>query len=312
MNHSKITILIISFNSWHHLDPCLSSIYNSYYSDFEIIIIDNNSIDRTLEKIHEKYPQVHLVENSVNVGHTKAVNQGCKLVKHGLILLLDADVELEPDVIGKMSEYLRQHSNIWMVAPKTLNTDGTAQESARNFPSEINGIFGRQSLLTRRFPNNPFSRRYLDNYNFAVRTEGPYQVQHVSAACMMFSRKIYDVVGEWDEEYHSYWVDADWCKRIQKAGGSIFFLPDAVITHHDQNKRSLKKSPLRIVNFHKGVYRFYCLHYTYGVIDPRRLIAAVLLAFRTTIHLIVNLFKKSSSTSQDPLSVKDNNSVRIK
>ncbi|KHE93321.1 MAG: glycosyltransferase family 2 protein [Candidatus Scalindua rubra] len=305
MNHSEITILIISFNCWHYLDPCLSSIYNSDYSDFNIIIIDNNSMDGTLEKIHEKYPQVQLVKNTVNVGHTKAVNQGCRLVKNGHILLLDADVELKPDVIGKMFEYLKQHPNIWMVAPKTLNTDGTVQESARNFPSEINGIFGRQSILTRRFPNNPFSRRYLDHYNFAVRKHGPYQVQHVSAACMMFSKKTYDTIGEWDEEYHSYWVDADWCKRLQKAGGSIFFLPGAVITHHDNNKRSLKKNPLRIVNFHRGVYRFYCLHYTYGFSDPRRLIASVLLTFRATFHLIINAFKKASNASQDPLSVKD-------
>ena len=129
----------------------------------------------------------------------------------------------------------------------------------------------------------------------------PIPVDHVSAACMLFRRELYEKIGDWDEQYHSYWVDADWCKRIQLAGEKIYYVPKAVIIHHEQNHRSFKKNWKRIVWFHTGAFRFYSKHYTSNPWDPRRLIAWVILAFRTLIKLTINYFKKSSPTRVDPL-----------
>ena len=302
MQENKISVLIISFNSWKFLDSCLKSIASSDYTVWEIVVIDNASVDGSPEKLREKYPGVRLIQNSENVGHTRAVNQGYKLLTGDRVLLLDADVELQCDAIRMMSEFLDEHADVHMVGSKTLNTDGTIQESARNFPSAINGLFGRQSLLTRVFPGNPFSRRYLALYNFKSHT--PFKVEHISAACMLFRKKVLDTAGLWDEGFHSYWVDADWCMRIQKSGGSIYCVPNAVIVHHEQNKRFLKKNPLRIIKFHTGAYRFYRLHWTFGILDPRSLTAALLLTIRAIILLVGNEFKKSSGFHKDPLSLK--------
>jgi len=301
MKEPKLTILTISFNSWHYLEPCLKSIYESDFPIWEIIVIDNASVDGSQEKIRQYYPDVKFIQNNENVGHTRAVNQGCKLATGDCILLLDNDIELRPDAIRKMVEYLDHHGDTGMVAPRILNTDGSIQESARNFPSAINGIFGRQSILTRMFPNNPISKRYLSTDKFV--TYKPYKVQHVSAACMMFRMEMYQKIGKWDEGYHSYWVDADWCMRMQKSGFSIYCIPDAVITHHEQVARNEKKSSLRIIKFHMGAFRFYRLYYTWGKYDPRCLIAGLLLTIRTLILLTTNAFKKSPEIGFDPLSI---------
>ena len=300
MTSPSLSILITSFNCWDLLNACLRSIFSSDYPAFEIVVVDNASIDGTVEKLHITYPMVRVIENSENLGHARAVNQGFKLVTGQRVLLLDADTELRPDAITNMSAFLDDHPEVYLVAPRTFNSDGTLQHSARNFPSIMSGLFGRQSFMTRLFPKNPFSRRYLALYH--IDTQTPFRVQHVSAACMLFNREILSKVGLWDEGFHSYWVDADWCKSILKAGGNIYCVPKAVVIHHEQYSRFLKKSPIRIIKFHVGAYRFYRRHYTLGIWDPRTLIAAIALATRAFLLLVINSLKRTSQCYRDPLS----------
>jgi N-acetylglucosaminyl-diphospho-decaprenol L-rhamnosyltransferase len=298
---ANTSVLIVSFNCWELLNACLKTIYSSDSPHKEIIVIDNNSVDETCENLRKYYPEVRIIENDSNVGHTKAVNQGCRISSGKYILLLDADTEVSKDCVGLLTSFLESHPHISMVSPKTFLADGSLQDSAKNFPAPINGIFGSPSLLTKLFPGNAFSQRYLALTRCDMKQ--PIKVEYVSAACMLFRRDVFEKVGEWDEGFHSYWVDADWCKRIQLSGGQIYYIPSAVIIHHEQNSRSVKKSPLRIIKFHTGSFRFYSKHYTRGKWDPRRLFAAALLAARALILLGANSFKKSSKSKVDPLTM---------
>ncbi len=300
---SGLSIFIVSFNCWDHLHACLGSIFASGAVIREVVVFDNASVDGSTQRLKTTYPQVRTVESPENIGHTRAVNKGLKLVTGKRVLLLDADTEVRPDAIGTMTSFLDEHPDAWMVAPRTLNTDGTIQETARNFPTPINGLFGRQSFLTKLFPNNRFSCAYLGRGNLG-RSE-PFPVEFVSSACMLFDRIVPETVGTLDEGYSGYWVDADWCKRVQKAGGRIYCVPRAVIVHHEQNKVDRKRSPARIISFHTGAYRFYRLHYTFGSWDPRNLVVGFLLSARALLSLIANRFLKSDSSRQDPLSLEE-------
>jgi len=303
MPSPRLSILTISFNCWELLDKCLHSIMRSNFPWHEILIIDNASADGTLSNLMQNYPQVRVVQNERNTGFLRAVNQGFSLATGDRILLLDADTELQPDAVGIMSSFLDLHPDVCMVAPRPLDPTGEVQETARNFPTPINGLFGRQSLLTKLFPTNPFSCRYLMREN--LNATQPYRIEMVSAACLMFRKELLTKVGMLDEKFSrftGYWVDADWCKRIQKAGGIKFCLPDAVIVHHENNKPHRKKNPNRIIEFHTGALRFYRLHYTWGWLDPRSLLAAVLLACRCIMLLAINATKDAPRDELDPLS----------
>lgn len=295
-----LSVVIISFNCWNLLKNCLLSIYFSSGTDFETIVLDNASLDGTPDRVREEFPQVRLLVNPLNIGHSKAFNQAVKHARGKRILLLDADTELLPEAIFTLHRFMESHADAWLAAPRTLNTDGTIQESARNFPSPLSGIFGRQSLLSRLFPDNPITRRYLGRENIGA--SEAFQVEFVSAACMLFDRRVLERVGPFDEGYPGYWVDADWCKRIRKSGGMIYCVPNAVIYHHEQNVSSRKRNPSRIIDFHTGVYRFYRIHYTFGGWDPRSAVAAILLTIRAIILLCANKFKKRGNYS-DPLSL---------
>jgi GT2 family glycosyltransferase len=287
-----LNVLIINWNSWHYLAPCVRTILNSDYGDLETIVIDNASVDGSSAKIRATFPQVRLIQNQVNVGHTRAVNQGFGLAGADLVLLLDADTELTTDAIGIMVRFLGQNPELDLVVPRTFNSDGTVQETARNFPTAVSGLFGRHGLLTRIYPENPLSRRYLGRENID-RTQ-PFQVESVASSCMLLRKSLIDRFGLWDEDYPGYFVDTDWCFRLNRAGVKVYCLPAAKIVHHEQNSRTRKRSPSRIWMFHMGALRFYRKNLSLGRADPRTLLACLALSLRAGILIVLNAFKESA------------------
>jgi len=277
----ELSVLTVSWNCWADLERLLESLRASDYSDFEILVCDNQSTDGTLENLRERYPEVRVLRNSENLGHTRAVNQGVPQTRGRFVLLLDADTKLAPNAMRILVEFMKARGDVSLAAPKVLNADGTVQESARNFPSALNGLFGRQSLLTRWFPGNRFSSRYLRRD--ALEATEPYQVQQVSAACMIFPRALFDLTGPWDEGYFAYWVDTDWCMTLGELGKQIFCVPEARVVHYENNRAGRKKSARRVVIFHRSAYRLYRKHYTWGAADPRALFALVALSMRAAL-----------------------------
>ena len=286
MHSANLTVLIVSWNNWPKLRACLSSIYGGSVSPTEIIVIDNHSTDGTIERLVQTFPSVKLYECPTNLGHTKAVNLGLSLALGELILILDNDTELAPDCIEILLAFMNARSAVMMVAPRTFNSDGTVQESARNLPGILSGLFGRQSFLTRMFPTNPIARRYLARE--FIKAREPFQVEQIGGACMMFRRSLLRHVGPWDARYAGYWVDTDWCKSLCARGLAIFCVPDAHLVHHESNARHKRKTPSRIWMFHKGAYQYYTKWHTSGILDPRSVFAWLLLSGRALLQIAMN------------------------
>jgi GT2 family glycosyltransferase len=283
-----LSLLIVNWNGWSDLERCLTALGASGETDLDVLVIDNGSTDGSVAKLARCFPCVRVECNETNVGHTRAVNQGFSLVQGERILLLDPDTEIDRASIRLLERFLDERPDVSVVAPRTYNTDGSVQESARNFPSWLSGLFGRQSLLTRLFPHNPFSHRYLLRSQLGA-TE-PFEVEQVSAACMLLRRKLISEVGPWDEGYGGYWVDTDWCMQLRKQKKRIYCVPQASVIHHENNRADKRKSPRRIWLFHQGAYRFYRKYYTRGWLDPRALLALCALSVRAALLSMQNYF----------------------
>jgi N-acetylglucosaminyl-diphospho-decaprenol L-rhamnosyltransferase len=252
-----------------------------------VLVFYNASTDGTADNVEREFPRARVIRSPQNVGHTRGFNRSIVHARGEYVLLLDSDTELARDAIERTVDFLGSRNDVGLVAPRTLNTDGSVQESARRFPRPINGLFGRQSLLTRLFPGNPLSRRYLQTDRISA--EEPFEVEQISGACMLFRRELVNQAGLWDEGYFAYWVDSDWCFRIQQRGWKVYCVPSAIIVHHEQNHRGRKKSPRRIWMFHYGAYRFYTKNMTWGVLDPRAVGAGIALGAHGVFQLIQNL-----------------------
>jgi len=293
-DRAELSVVIASWNSWTYLDPCLASLRNTGIKRLEILIVDNASSDDTLTLLKVKYPEAILIANRTNRGHCPAINQGITAATGDFVMVLDADTVLQPDSATQLLRFLRANPGVSIAAPRMLNPDGTIQETARSFPSAINGILGRQSKLTRFFPKNKYVKRYMRSEQLS--STAPFEVDWVSAACMVFPRSVPARVGLWDEGFKGYWVDADWCRAAHDAG-KVYCVPNARVVHFEQNRSGRKKGANRIMMFHTGAHRFFRKHRGIGVLDPRSIAVGMVLGARAAALLAVDAFRRPNSGS---------------
>ncbi len=256
-----ISLVIINSNGRRLLEECLRSLPASCEGvSWEAVVVDNGSTDGSVEMMRRDFPECPFVANRENLGFTKANNQGLEIARGRYMVLLNNDTEARPGSFAAAVRYLDEHEDVGAAGPKLLNTDGSRQLSCRRFPSFQQALFNRYSLLTRLFPDNPYSRSYLmsdlDGDEDEVR-----DVDWVSGACLIFRRSVYDRIGPLDERYWMYSEDVDYCLRVWQAGYRVSYVPVGEVFHHIGQDTGNYPFKLMIER-HRSMYRFYKKHYS--------------------------------------------------
>ena len=114
----ELSIIIVNYNAKEYISSCLTSIHK-YFDKAEIIVIDNNSTDGSVELINLNYPDVKLIANKVNKGFSSANNQGIITVQSENILLLNPDTEIIDGSLDKMLDILKLQKDLCIIGPKT-------------------------------------------------------------------------------------------------------------------------------------------------------------------------------------------------
>jgi len=286
----KLSITIVNYNTKNYLRQCLLSLYrkkNPFH--WETIVVDNHSQDGSLRMVREEFPQVRLIENSTNLGFARANNIGFGVARGEYILLLNSDTKVMGDALEKLVSFLDSHYLAGVATARLVYPDFSDQGVARTFPTPINALFGRRSLLTKLFPNNKYSRRYLVSHRHLSRE--PFEVDWASGACLMVRRKVIEDVGPLDEKFFMYWEDADLCFRIKQKGWKVFCVPEAMIIHYEGKSGTKKASRHSIIEFNKSVYRYYRKHYIRSSFDIMNLVAVLGLSLRTLVLLGISVIK---------------------
>ena len=278
-----IDIVIVNFNSTDYLLECLQSIY----ADIEglpaaIWIEDNGSVDG-IDRITNQFPDVMLTRNKKNLGFAAAVNQSLKKGNAPYVVLLNPDSRILKGFFNNIIPFMEQNSQVAIAGPRIMDEDGSVQGSARAFPTPLTALFGRSSLFSRIFPNNPItSANILTNRSDGIH---PMEVDWVSGACMVIRRKAVHAVGYFDERFFMYWEDADWCKRMWNGGWKVVYYPPANIIHHVGVSSSQHFSKSRF-EFHKSVY---LLFEKYSPATPWLIKVMVIASLFTRFGLLIML-----------------------
>ena len=247
-----IDIVIVNYKSTDYLLKCLQSVYDSIRDiPVRVFVYDNDS-KNGVDRITNVFPNVNLTKNDSNVGFSRGVNKCIKQGTAPYVLMLNPDTIIKDGFLKSILQYIEINSDIGIVGPKILNIDGSLQGSARAFLKPWMAFFGRNSLLTKWFPNNRISSKCI----LSTGSDGvtPMYVDWVSGACMLVRRKAIDDVGLLDEQFFMYWEDADWCKRMWDNGWKVAYFPKTSIIH--QVGCSSNKRPVRsIIDFHKSCYK---------------------------------------------------------
>jgi N-acetylglucosaminyl-diphospho-decaprenol L-rhamnosyltransferase len=277
MSRVDVSVVSVTYQCQALMLSCLAALDASVGGrSHEVIIVDNASTDDVVAAIRRDYPAVTVIEMGHNAGFARANNRGIAVASGEYILLLNPDTVPMPRALERLVEFLNETPRAAVAAPHLLNSDLTDQGTARSFPTAVAAIFGRRSLLTKIFPANRWSQRYLRGR--ALQATAPFEVDWVSGAAMLVRRDAIERVGGLDEGFFMHWEDADWCHRMKDAGYSVYCVPDARIIHHEGGSRR-GWPPRQLLAFHQGAYRYYAKHHAPWW-HPLRYVAAIGLAAR--------------------------------
>ena len=221
-----VSLIIVNLNARQLLEACLDSVYGQTRDvAFEVIVVDNHSSDGSVEMVKTKFPQVHLIENSVNNRYAIANNQGLAVAQGTYVLYLNSDILLQGNTVRELYEFLEAHKEAGGVGGQLIYPDGRHQDSCFRFPSAVNlwylSCFARFYWKTRLAGNYPVT---------SLNTTRP--VDFVVGACFMARRDLLVRCSGMDTEFYLYGEDSDLCYRMQQVRGNTYYLPEATPVIH--------------------------------------------------------------------------------
>jgi len=251
-----ISFVIVTFNSLEPLKICLQSLFASISDDlyFEVIIVDNNSLDRSKQFILENYPDIQLIQNDENLGYTKAMNQGLKIAHGKYLVQLNPDVFVNLGTFQALISWMDDNSDVGICIPKVLNQDGTFQKQCRRGFARPIEVFSYFLKLDRIFPKNRIIGNYVKTY---LPEDEIVEVDAVSGSCMMIRKDLISNIGYLDERYFTYQEDTDYCFQAKKAGWKVYYLPFASVIHQGGRGGSRSNPYKAIYEWHRSYYLYY-------------------------------------------------------
>jgi O-antigen biosynthesis protein len=255
----KLSVVIVNYNVKHFLDQCLQSVFKAVANmEAEVFVVDNNSVDGSVEMVNEKFPQVHCIANKVNTGFSKANNQAMEISKGEYILLLNPDTVVEEDTFEKCVRFMDEHPDAGGLGVQMIDGKGNfLPESKRGLPSPSVAffkIFGLSAL----FPKSKMFGKYHLGYLNKNKT---HEVDVLAGAYMMLRKKTLDKIGLLDETFFMYGEDIDLSYRITLGGYKNYYFPEARIIHY--KGESTKKSSVNyVLVFYNAMIIFAAKHFS--------------------------------------------------
>jgi O-antigen biosynthesis protein len=255
----------------------------------EVFVVDNNSIDGSVEMVKTKFPQAHLVANKDNVGFSKANNQAMSIAKGEYILLLNPDTVVEEDTFIKCIQFMDEHPNAGGLGVRMIDGKGNfLPESKRGLPTPAAAfykIFGISRLFPKSKRFSKYHLSYLDEFDIN-------EIEVLSGAFMLMRKAALDKVGLLDEAFFMYGEDIDLSYRILLGGYKNYYFPKTQIIHY--KGESTKKSSVNYVFvFYRAMIIFAEKHFSQKNAKLFSLLINIAIYFRASLAILSRFIKKS-------------------
>ncbi|GEA14645.1 glycosyl transferase [Moorella sp. E308F] len=231
MRDPEVSIIIVTYNSKRYLQRCLESIYRQTSFSYEVIIVDNCSIDDTVEYVQNNFPSVRVIRNTQNKGYGAGNNLGVKYARGKFIVILNPDTVVENNWLYEIIKPLETGDRL-ITIPKVLLYDGSRINTC-GLNIHFTGLafligFGKKS----------------NEYNDIMEVYG------IAGCCFAMQKKYYQDLGGFDERIFMYQDDVDFSINARLSGFKILFVPKAIIRHD----YTLKVDNNKIYLLEKGRY----------------------------------------------------------
>jgi hypothetical protein len=241
----KLSIIVNHYQTPEVLKICLHSIKDNLRNagfDWEIIVTDSATIEKTSEMMEEQFPNVVFIPSEKNIGFGKSINIAFERVRGDYLFIVNADVVIDEEkAIEKLLEYMENNNDVGMVGPKLLNVNGTVQQSCFRFYTPLT-VICRRTFLGKTF----WGRKVLDYFLMKDVFENrnitePIPVDWLMGSAMMIRKSDLKKVGGFDETFFMYFEDVDWSRRFWENGLRVVYFPQVKMYHY-HFQSSKKKS----------------------------------------------------------------------
>jgi GT2 family glycosyltransferase len=292
----EISVIIVNYNVREFLYQCIRSIEKSLGRiTHEIIVIDNASVDGSVEMVRREFPAVRLHINDRNTGFAVANNIGMKQARGNYLVLINPDTIVREDTFTILLDFMNSHPDAGVAASKILNPDGSFSVDSRHSIPTPATAFWKLIGLNRLFPRS----RVFGRYNMTYLDQDEINtVDAVSGSFMMVRRETCETTGFLDEDYFMYCEDIDYCYRINQQGWKIYYVPETSIIHY--KGESTKKDNLDyVINFNKSLYLFYRKHFHHNYLSLFRWVILAGVLLRAVVVYIKNLVRSNLAVLLD-------------
>lgn len=225
----EVSILVVAWNASRFISGCLASLETATGGlAMEIVVVDNASSDDTAEIIRRDFPGVRLIESKKNLGFAKGNNLGIGFCRGKYLALVNPDVDVLPDCIPNLREFMERNPDVGMAGPQLLDWDGKPGRSTMKFPTLWN-LFCRAVALDRIFSK---SRAFGGFLMSDFHPDKPEDVDVLNGWFWMVRREALEEVGVLDRRLFMYGDDLDWSHRFHQAGWRVVLFPGAQARHY--------------------------------------------------------------------------------
>ena len=218
MIDKSVNIFVLNWNGEAIIIDCLKSLNKVTYVNTNIILVDNNSTDRSVELIKNEFPNIEIILVNKNLGYARGNNYGFKYTKHKseYSIFINNDTVVSPDFIEPLINSLNDNFSIKQTAPKILYAD--APNTFWFAGGYVNLLFG---WIRHR------GIRKIDNGQYDTTSI----IDYATGCCFCMRTKDFELFNMFDESFHMYGEDVDLSLRIRKCGGIIKYIPQSIIWH---------------------------------------------------------------------------------
>ena len=251
----EISIIIVNYNTCDLTLQCLQSVYEKTINvEFEVIVVDNASSDKSIEMIKKMFPQAKIIESVENLGFGKANNLGAKYANGDYLFLLNSDTILVSNVILEFYRFMQQSPQVAACGGSLIDTLGNSVVSHGKFPS-----------LLQEFSDIGFYRLYPKWYKNHLSVgqkanEGDIShVDYLSGADVFIRRSVWDNIQGFFPQFFMYYEETDMFCRMRRLGYNVCLRPMLKIIHLEGG--SFDKSQLFNLKKYAMVFKSKVLYY---------------------------------------------------
>lgn len=264
-----LSIIIVSFNTKKLLASCISSIITKTKEvNYEIIVIDNASVDGSSQMVKKNFPEVKLIINNKNLGFAKANNQGIKTSKGKYFLLLNSDTLVTANVLAGITSWMDKNPKVGIATCGLKNRDNSMQATGGYFPTLFR-VFAWMFFLD----DIPLLGRVIKSFHphipdfFGINQSylQAHEQDWITGAFFLIRAEVVKQVGVLDEDFFMYVEEMEYCYRVKKTGWQVWFLPKWSIIHYGGSSGLKENALLGEITGLKKFYKKHMKNWQYNV-----------------------------------------------